>query len=55
MKTAKWYAVLAVVAGAVIGLKVPVGIGSVNSIIAACVIYFIGDKICDKGDRRMQS
>ena len=44
MKTAKWYAVLAVVAGAVIGLKVPVGIGSVNSIIAACVIYFIGDK-----------
>ena len=53
MKTAKWYAVLAVVAGAVIGLKVPVGIGSVNSIIAACVIYFIGDKICDKGDRRI--
>lgn len=54
MKTAKWYAVLAVVAGAVIGLKVPVGIGSVNSIIAACVIYFIGDKICDKGDRRIR-
>ena len=54
MKTAKWYAILAVVAGDIIGLKVPVGIGSVNSIIAACVIYFIGDKICDKGDRRIR-
>lgn len=48
MKTVKWYAVIAVVAGAIIGLKVPVGIGSINSIVIACVIYFIGSKICDK-------
>ena len=48
MKTVKWYAIIAVVAGAVIGLKVSFGIGSINSIVAACIIYFIGDKICEK-------
>ena len=48
MKTVKRYAIIAVVAGAIVGLKVPVGIGSINSIVAACVIYFIGSKICDK-------
>lgn len=45
IRVVNWAAIAAVIGGAVIGLLVPVGIASLNSILAACVIFFVGDKL----------
>jgi len=40
-----WGALIGVVAGALVGNFVPVGIASINAMITACVCYYIGSKI----------
>lgn len=45
LRTINWVAIAAVLAGAAVGLLVPVGIASLNSILAACIVHFAGDKI----------
>ncbi|MCQ2558205.1 MAG: cytosine permease [Oscillospiraceae bacterium] len=47
LKTVNWVAVVAVFVGAAIGLYAP-GISSLNSIISACVIFYVGDKFLMK-------
>lgn len=43
----KWHAVLAVVAGAAVGLYAP-GISALNSILVSCIVYAVADKFLQK-------
>jgi cytosine permease len=45
LRKVNWFAILGVVAGALVGNFFPWGISAINAMVAACIVYYVGTKL----------